>query len=364
MARVALGLQGGEAVVAVARRSEVTVLRVAKEEVVWQETLQDTVDDIAVGRTACVVVTRPDRGTSCAHRVLIYAVDGDLVGTLSFPQPVLGLLVSERLALAVSSQVFVYPLPRSDRQVSVEQAVDTGPNPLGLLAWNDTVLAVPGAQRGSLRIQHLDRPDVRVVVAHKSALQCLAVSSSGCVATASAKGTVLRVFRADGQLLGEYRRGYAAADVQLLLFAPDREYLAAVVADRVQVFPDAETKTACVWTAAQRVVGPVCPWFSAGSFDIELPEERGGRSALLAVGDNLVVATPRGALATYGVGTAGAEILRCGQVHPGGFDTPSTCCSAEPEDVSLAELPPARSAQPSSFLADDWALVDGLEAGY
>ncbi|PNT77522.1 autophagy-related protein 18a [Brachypodium distachyon] len=124
--------------------------------------------------------------------------------------------------------------------------VETGENPLGLCAVSSSssqgqgsgsddlfAYACPGEKVGEVRVERWEAaagasPVAVAIRAHSSELKCVAMScDGGLVATASVKGTVLRVFRAaDGKLLLEVRRGSDSADIHCIAFSPDSKWLA------------------------------------------------------------------------------------------------------------------------------------------
>ena len=92
---------------------------------------------------------------------------------------------------------------------------DTPPNPTGLCALasnsDHCFLAYPGsAQRGEVQIFDAVNLNAKIMIpAHESSLAAIAFSPAGTeIATASEKGTVIRVFSiTDGSKKFEFRRG-------------------------------------------------------------------------------------------------------------------------------------------------------------
>lgn len=87
--------------------------------------------------------------------------------------------------------------------------VDTAANPKALCAVSQSasssVVVCPGLQKGQVRVENYSLRKTKYIVAHDSEIACLGLTHDGClVATASEKGTLVRVFNtADGTLFQE-----------------------------------------------------------------------------------------------------------------------------------------------------------------
>lgn len=113
---------------------------------------------------------------------------------------------------------------------------ETAPNPDGLMALSPAadaiVLASPGTKMGQLRVDLLDTRRVQLINAHhRHPLAAIALAHNGkLVATASEKGTLIRVFSTgDGTQLNEVRRGSDPARIYSIAFSrgDNPEWLAA-----------------------------------------------------------------------------------------------------------------------------------------
>ena len=151
------------------------------------------------------------------------------VGELSFRSDVRAVkLRRDRVVVVLATKVYVYRF--SD--LKLLDQIDTQPNPRGLVALcahpKHNVLACPGVTRGHARVELYDSRKSTTIAAHESDLARLSLSEDGSLlATASDKGTLIRVFNAhSGAQLREFRRGVDRALVYSLVFCPETKYLA------------------------------------------------------------------------------------------------------------------------------------------
>ena len=134
----------------------------------------------------------------------------------------------DRVVVVLATKVYVYRF--SD--LKLLDQINTQPNPRGLVALcphpSNNVLACPGVNRGHVRVELYDVRKSTIITAHESDLARLQLNGDGSlVATASDKGTLLRVFDTHtGAQLRELRRGVDRAAVYCLAFAPDSNFLA------------------------------------------------------------------------------------------------------------------------------------------
>lgn len=138
-----------------------------------------------------------------------------------------------RLIVCLEESLYVHNI----RDMKVLHTIrDTPPNPTGLCALsvsNDNCfLAYPGSSQIG-EVQVFDTVNLRAVTmipAHDNKLASMEFDSTGTkLATASEKGTVVRVFSIpEGQKLHEYRRGVKrCVSIYSLAFSGDGQYLAA-----------------------------------------------------------------------------------------------------------------------------------------
>jgi WD repeat-containing protein 45 len=128
------------------------------------------------------------------------------IGELSFRSPVRGVrLRRERIIVVLENKIFVYNFA----DLKLLHQIDTLSNPKGLCAVSQQpgsiVLVCPGAQKGQVRVEHYKTRKTKFINAHTSRIACFALSQDGrLIATASTKGTLVRIYNAaEGNLLQE-----------------------------------------------------------------------------------------------------------------------------------------------------------------
>ena len=145
---------------------------------------------------------------------------------LCFPTAVLNVQLNrQRLVVVLESALHIFDLMSMQHL----HTLPTSPNPLGLAALSpdpDTchcaTLTADGKEGQAVMYDHAEPHALNTVVAHRSKLHCLSLSSRGdMLATASEKGTVVRVHSfPQGSLLYTFRRGSFRTCIHSLSFSP------------------------------------------------------------------------------------------------------------------------------------------------
>jgi len=161
----------------------------------------------------------------------------DFVFELTFPSTVLAVkLQKERLIAVLLNRVHVFSFPNNPQKLFCYETKD---NPLGLVAVaanslaDRNVVVFPGSRRGHIHVVDLNTiskgssSSPLSIQAHQSDLAYLAVNYQGTmVATASSRGTLIRVFDTKtGNQLIELRRGTDEAKTSCINFSHDNAYL-------------------------------------------------------------------------------------------------------------------------------------------
>lgn len=112
--------------------------------------------------------------------------------------------------------------------------IDTFENPKGIVAISydtkKTVLAYPADKtKGYVRVKCYENSITSLINAHESAISYIALNHDGSLlATASDKGTLIRIFQSDtGLFLQEVRRGKDKAEIQHICFDLSSKLMAA-----------------------------------------------------------------------------------------------------------------------------------------
>ncbi|KAK6937412.1 WD40 repeat [Dillenia turbinata] len=151
------------------------------------------------------------------------------IGELSFRSEVRAVkLRRDRIVVVLEQKIFVYNF--SD--LKLLHQIETIVNAKGLCEVSQVVgnfvLVCPGLQKGQVRVEHYASKRTKFIMAHDSRIACFALTQDGqMLATASTKGTLLRIFNAfDGTLQQEVRRGADRAEIYSLAFSSTAQWLA------------------------------------------------------------------------------------------------------------------------------------------
>jgi len=158
---------------------------------------------------------------------------GEMVLEITLSAPILAVRMKrDKIVIVTRNQISVFSFPHRPRKLF---SMDTRENPLGLceVSPQRELLVLPGFKTGSIQLVDLSCTEQKVssapvvVNAHKSALVCLAVSQDGgMVATASSKGTLIRVWDTGRRaMLVELRRGADQARIYCINFSHGAEWL-------------------------------------------------------------------------------------------------------------------------------------------
>ncbi|GMJ11775.1 autophagy 18a, PEROXISOME UNUSUAL POSITIONING 2 [Hibiscus trionum] len=151
------------------------------------------------------------------------------IGELSFRSPIRSIrLRRDTIIVTLLHKIYIYNF--SD--LKLLHQLETTSNPKGLCEVSQVsghmVLVCPGLQEGTVRVENYGSKKCKFINAHSSNITCLALTHDGRVlATASSKGTLIRVFNAlDGTLIQEVRRGSDRAEIYSLAFSSTAQWLA------------------------------------------------------------------------------------------------------------------------------------------
>lgn len=135
----------------------------------------------------------------------------------------------DRIVVVLEHKIYVYNF----MDLKLLQQIETLANPRGLCCLsyhpNTFVLACPGVHSGQVRVEHFGLNMMKVINAHDSQIACFTLTMDGLLlATASAKGTLIRIFNTmDGSRLQEVRRGVDRAEIYSIALSSNVQWLAA-----------------------------------------------------------------------------------------------------------------------------------------
>ncbi|CAA6669090.1 unnamed protein product [Spirodela intermedia] len=206
------------------------------------------------------------------------------IGELSFRSDVRAVrLRRDRIIVVLDHKIFVYNFA----DLKLVHQIETVPNPKGLCAVSQQqgslVLVCPGGQKGQVRVEHYGARRTKFIMAHDSRIACFALSQDGrFIATASSKGTLVRIFSTvDGSLLQEVRRGADRAEIYSLAFSANNQWLAvssdkgtihvfnlkidqgSVASDKIPASPDPNAATPTVTSSLSFIKGVLPKYFNS-----------------------------------------------------------------------------------------------------
>ncbi|KAI0008282.1 WD40-repeat-containing domain protein [Xylariaceae sp. FL0662B] len=134
-------------------------------------------------------------------------------------------LSKTRVAVVLQNSVRVHAFQKPPQPLARYETAD---NLLGLCCLTDKYLVFPGRTPGQVQVVQLETESVSIIPAHSSSLRALQISPDGeYIATASEKGTIIRIFSTSScAKIAERRRGTEFATVYSLRFSPSGNMLA------------------------------------------------------------------------------------------------------------------------------------------
>ena len=143
---------------------------------------------------------------------------------LSFPTAVHGVRINQkRLVVVLETKILVYEI----HSLRLLHSIATGPNREGLCvlcAADSSLIAFCARESGKVYVfDTLRLLNVALLEAHNGSIACMAFNHDGTLlATASEKGTILRVFRVfEKAKVAELRRGTQHTHIYDIAFSPD-----------------------------------------------------------------------------------------------------------------------------------------------
>ncbi|ORX83493.1 WD40 repeat-like protein [Anaeromyces robustus] len=179
-----------------------------------QEDLGIGIVEMLFSTSLVAIVGNGEKMNSSQRRLLIANTKrNSTICELSFGSAILAIKINRKTIVVVLEEfIYIYDIGN----INLLETIDTCPNPNALCSLSPSpdmcYLAYPSGTTvsGDLIVYDaIQMQKVCIISAHKSALSCIQFNYSGkMIATASDKGTVIRVFSSQvGDLLYQFRRG-------------------------------------------------------------------------------------------------------------------------------------------------------------
>ncbi|KAH8201819.1 hypothetical protein TruAng_003993 [Truncatella angustata] len=161
------------------------------------------------------------------NKVMVWdEVKGKVALEITTLTPIRGVqLTRKHVAVVLQNSVRLYEFAKQPKSLAMYETAD---NLSGLCCLTDKWLVFPGRTPGQVQVVELASENVSIIPAHTSRLQALQLSTNGeLLATASEKGTIIRVFSTSScAKIAERRRGSESAQIYSLRFSPSGRILA------------------------------------------------------------------------------------------------------------------------------------------
>ena len=132
------------------------------------------------------------------------------------------LLSKDRIVIVNRKQITVF-----DHEGDTQDIKATYANDKGICVINSyekkPVIATLGSKKGEILVWKLNLNECKTIQAHESNIECIALNTDGSlVATASEKGTIIRVFNVEsGENIYSFRRGSIGASIYDICFSQE-----------------------------------------------------------------------------------------------------------------------------------------------
>ena len=141
--------------------------------------------------------------------------------------PVLNLILKrDRIFVICKNEIHSFAFGSFDNINSIQTC--TNPKGLfGIYGENDNItIFYPDDPIGNISIKDYQKNKVTSFKAHRSSIACISINNTGTlIATASEKGTLIRIYDLSGLLLQELRRGTQYANIYSIEFDKNDKYL-------------------------------------------------------------------------------------------------------------------------------------------
>jgi WD40 repeat protein len=146
-----------------------------------------------------------------------------IIDTKIFNKEILNIRIHEKyFAFVFHNSIEIFDFETLE-QLKVKKTYDNPNASIAVSTSGECIMAYPSTEQGVVVIDYVDREEVIKIQAHENEISCLSIDDSGeKIATASTKGTLIRVFNLDnGRKLNEVRRGINPTLIDNISFNSD-----------------------------------------------------------------------------------------------------------------------------------------------
>ena len=156
---------------------------------------------------------------------------GKIISILRFNDNIINIrLRNDKIITVLQSKIYIFNV----NTLETISCLETFDNPLGIIGIsngdnNKLIIAFPYESQGKVYVGNCfseKMEKISIISAHDSKIACIALNKDGSlIATASDKGTLIRIFTTFGIKFSEFRRGTTNVEMNCISFDPNNKFI-------------------------------------------------------------------------------------------------------------------------------------------
>lgn len=156
---------------------------------------------------------------------------GKIISMLRFNDNIINIrLRNDKIIPVLQKKIYIFNI----NTLETISSLDTFDNPLGIIGMsngdnNKLIIAFPYESQGKVYVGNCISEKIEkisIISAHESKVACISLNKDGSlIATASDKGTVIKIFTTFGIKFSEFRRGTISVVMNCISFDPNNKFI-------------------------------------------------------------------------------------------------------------------------------------------